>query len=441
MLTSRNQGLSLYKGTSRFSFTTTAQMADIISMLGFNPLARESRHALKQSVRDRSLEPFRFHLAQTAFEAGRFDLALSHFLACDRDPELRGRSLLMQDWIAFHRGDVSSGWPRYPRAVFNEPAMPANQSGNPEARSDQGICVADPRSPHELTSELRLRRVRNETELREQKQTKAVVVWFNFKDSLGGELLACRLINALRSRCRMPLVLACNPRLVTLLQASFPDCRVVDKTGDLSELTGQCSHYVLARDLLGIIVQREEDFTAIAHEKLRVPENAIPEVVETCESVGSRPNIAVAWKTTNQVQGRSRNLPLDRFSETIANKDAVWHVAQHGEISEDVQFISQCAPNAKIAVNTLAPKGDMLTLATALIRMDAVVTIDNTLLHLAGSLGIRTLAMISIPGYWAWPTHGQSSRWYDSVEIVRQSQPGVWTDVLDVVDRELGDPK
>ena len=69
--------------------------------------------------------------------------------------------------------------------------------------------------------------------------------------------------------------------------------------------------------------------------------------------------------------------------------------------------------------------------------MDAVVTVDNTLLHLAGSLGIPTLAMISIPGYWAWPSEGSSSRWYHSVKIIRQQKPGDWGDVFTELDNEL----
>ena len=90
-----------------------------------------------------------------------------------------------------------------------------------------------------------------------------------------------------------------------------------------------------------------------------------------------------------------------------------------------------------IYVDTLTPHGDMLTFARELQEMDAVVTIDNTLLHLAGSLGIKTFAMIAIPGYWAWPAEGQHCRWYDSVQIVRQPSPGNWMGVLDEIDTEL----
>lgn len=407
-------------------------------MLSIRPFAREFRSALIECLRTFSLEPLRFHLAQTAFEAGRYRNALSHFRGRYRNPKMQARSLQMQDWIAFHLGDFSSGWPRYPKSDFDEPIRSANLAIPVEICSDNEIHVVDPRSPSELTTKLGLRWIKSEIELRQRNPAGSVVVWFNFKDSLGGEILVSRLINLLKSRYELPLVLACNPRLKTLLQASFPDCQVIGNKDDLSDLALQCSHYVLARDLLKILIQHEADFAAISSETLRVPHFVNQRLDESVGSVRSRPNIAISWKTTNRAQGRRRNLKLERFAKTLARKDAIWHVAQHGEITDDIRLLRHFAPNAMILENTIDPKGDMLTLAASLLKMDAVLTIDNTLLHLAGGLGVPTLAMIAIPAYWAWPSHGKSSRWYDSVQIIRQSRPGVWTDVLDAIDRALG---
>ncbi len=81
----------------------------------------------------------------------------------------------------------------------------------------------------------------------------------------------------------------------------------------------------------------------------------------------------------------------------------------------------------------------MAAFADELLQLDAVVTVDNTLLHLAGGLGIPTLALISAPAYWAWPSAGTASRWYASVTLLRQATPGVWSDVLVALDRALRD--
>ena len=80
-----------------------------------------------------------------------------------------------------------------------------------------------------------------------------LLVWFNFKNSLGGEILASRLVALLRRRCHEPLILACTARLASLLRATFPDCQVVDKAADLRPVAEGCDRYVLARDLLRLL--------------------------------------------------------------------------------------------------------------------------------------------------------------------------------------------
>ncbi len=383
---------------------------------------RDLRKAFQECVRLRSGSPLRLLMAEQSFQKGNLDLALRQYQKAENSPESRAKSLLIQDWIAFHRGNLSVGWPRYPGADFQAPVPQGNMID-----SRRAIHVANPRQPHELANSLCLRRWEGHDE-----PTGRLLVWFNFKNSLGSELLACRLVNALRSRNDLPLTLACDPRLVSLFTDSLPECLVIDKTTDLRPLVGQGSHYVMARDLLGMLISSESDFQRIHRNPLLGSQS------DRCLSeTRSRPKVAISWKTTNRVQGRTRNLSIDRLSKTIANSDVEWHVGQHGDISQDIQRIQRRAPNAAIHVDTLTPHGDMLTFARELQEMDAVVTIDNTLLHLAGSLGIKTFAMIAIPGYWAWPAEGQHCRWYESVQIVRQPSPGNWMGVLDEIDTEL----
>jgi len=361
-------------------------------------------------------------MAEQSFQKGDLDRALRRYQKVENDPDSRAKSLLIQDWIAFHRGNLSVGWPRYPGTDFKAPT-PTGQIGNPR----RAIHVTNPRQPYELANSLCLRRWEGKDE-----PVGRLLVWFNFKNSLGSELLACRLVNALQSRYDFPLTLACDPRLVRLFTVSLPDCQVIDKTNDLRPFMGQGSHYVMARDLLGMLITNESDFQRIGSEPL------IGTLADRCDSkTRSRPKVAISWRTTNRVQGRTRNLPIDRLSKTIATSDIEWHVGQHGEISRDIHRMKRRAPNATIHVDTLTPHGDMLAFARELQEMDAVVTIDNTLLHLAGSLGIKTFAMIAIPGYWAWPAEGQHCRWYNSVQIVRQPWPGHWMGVLDEIDVEL----
>lgn len=372
----------------------------------------------------RSCDPLHARLAEAAFLAGRYDTARARYRRIRRDPALRGKARLMDDWIRFHQGDFSTGWPRYPGADFDPPAVQSTRSRSAGWRAE----VADPRQPRELAAKLGMRRWRGG-----EPPDGPLLVWFNFKDSLGGEILASRLVGPLLARHPVRLVLACADRLVGLLQASFPDCLVVNKAADLVAATRGCGQYVLARDLLGILVAGDDDFRAVAAGRLRV---SAPATVRW-PAVNHRPRIALSWKTTNGPQGRYRNIPLADLASVLAEHDLDWHVAQHGDVTADLSDLRRLAPGASIVAGTLHPLGDMASFANELLAMDAVVTVDNTLLHLAGGLRIPTLALISAPAYWAWPSAGTASRWYASVTLLRHAKQGAWGDVVSALSQAL----
>jgi hypothetical protein len=380
--------------------------------------------ACRTFVTNGDFNSVRLAIAEAAFMDGRFDVARRRYARVGRESPLWLRARLMDDWIRFHQGDFSTGWPRYPGADFEAPTV-RRQRSDPAGWK---VEVADPRQPRELATDLGMRRWSGDSP-----PDGPLLVWFNFKDSLGGEILASRLVRPLQARHTVPLVLACAGRLVGLVQSWFPECVVVDKKADLVEAARGCGQYVLVRDLLRMLVARDEDFRAVAAGRLREP----PEAMGRDRSSGRRPRIALSWKTTNDEQGRYRNVPASLLADVIARHDVDWHVAQHGDIRDDIATFRRRAPHARIHVDTLHPLGCMAAFAAELTDMDMVVTTDNTLLHLAGAMGIPTLAMLSMPAYWAWPDRGQESRWYASVKLLRQHRPGGWADVLASIDAEL----
>lgn len=362
--------------------------------------------------------------AERAFLGGDLETAQRQYRRVRNDSALSGKALLMDDWIRFQRGDYSTGWPRYPGAMFSAPAVPAG-----ELRTDSHPWhVADPRQPVELGAQGGMRQWDGR-----EPPCSSLLVWFNFKHSLGGEILASRLVTLLRKRFRMSLVLACTARLAALLRMTFPDCQIVDKAADLRPVTQVCDHYVLARDLLRLLVASDADFAALAVERLVAPTVGGPRK----RPAGDRPRIALSWRTTNGPQGRYRNIPLADLAGVLEQHDVEWHVAQHGDVTADVGDLRRLAPRAAIVAGTLHPLGDMASFAAELLEMDAVITVDNTLLHLAGGLGIPTLALISTPAYWAWPSAGTASRWYESVTLLRQATAGSWRDVVSALNNVL----
>lgn len=64
--------------------------------------------------------------------------------------------------------------------------------------------------------------------------------------------------------------------------------------------------------------------------------------------------------------------------------------------------------------------------AKALKSMDVVISVDTSVAHLAGALGVKTFLMLPLYSDWRWFCDTKKTPWYDSVEIFKQTDPISW---------------
>ncbi|RAK56849.1 tetratricopeptide repeat protein [Phenylobacterium deserti] len=90
----------------------------------------------------------------------------------------------------------------------------------------------------------------------------------------------------------------------------------------------------------------------------------------------------------------------------------------------------------------LAPEAtgarDFLETAQIIAGLDAVVTVDTAIAHLAASIGAPTWILLARQGQdWRWLRQGPGSPWYPSARLFRQGPEGGWAAVLDEVEAQL----
>lgn len=71
--------------------------------------------------------------------------------------------------------------------------------------------------------------------------------------------------------------------------------------------------------------------------------------------------------------------------------------------------------------------------AHALRLLDLLVTVDTSVAHLAGALGVPTLLMIPFVPDWRWMLERTDTPWYRSVRLIRQTTLFDWTTVIATV--------
>jgi hypothetical protein len=69
--------------------------------------------------------------------------------------------------------------------------------------------------------------------------------------------------------------------------------------------------------------------------------------------------------------------------------------------------------------------------------LDLVITVDTSVAHLAGGLGLPVWILLPYAPDWRWGTDGETTRWYGSARLFRQPQPNDWQSVLQSVQQTL----
>lgn len=80
---------------------------------------------------------------------------------------------------------------------------------------------------------------------------------------------------------------------------------------------------------------------------------------------------------------------------------------------------------------------DFSDTAKALMAMDAVVTVDTSVAHLAGALGVKTYLLLPSVPDWRWFDDNKTTPWYDSVQIFKQTNPISWKEPIEEVIKQL----
>lgn len=80
---------------------------------------------------------------------------------------------------------------------------------------------------------------------------------------------------------------------------------------------------------------------------------------------------------------------------------------------------------------------DYTDTAIFLHNIDILVTIDTSIAHLAGAMGIKTFLLLPYDSEWRWFTDEEKTPWYDSIKIFKQKEPNNWKDVIQRVKNEI----
>ena len=143
--------------------------------------------------------------------------------------------------------------------------------------------------------------------------------------------------------------------------------------------------------------------------------------------------IGIAWQGNRAHKGdRWRSFPLTNFAH-LAKLPGVRLISL--QKSDGSEQLAERIGRFPVAELTRPDKGhkdrrDFLDTAAVMRQLDLVVTPDSSLAHLAGSLGIRVWVPLSTVGEWRWLIDRDTSPWYPTLRLFRQTSFADWDSVF-----------
>jgi hypothetical protein len=143
----------------------------------------------------------------------------------------------------------------------------------------------------------------------------------------------------------------------------------------------------------------------------------------------------ICWAgNPDYLQDQERSMPVAALAPLLSLSKVEWFSLQVGyRASEASAYPELKQPNPPLI--TFADTADVIA------ELDCVVSVDTSICHLAGSLGVPTYLLLQYDSHWRWGLE-DATPWYPTMRLIRQPMPGDWSGVMQSVIGELaaGEP-
>lgn len=144
--------------------------------------------------------------------------------------------------------------------------------------------------------------------------------------------------------------------------------------------------------------------------------------------------VAIVWagRPTHK-NDKKRTLKLSQFKPLLDAKHIQLFSVQKGPQVAEVADVY-----GKIPIINLSPGiSDFQDTLAILKNMDHLVSIDTSVVHLAGAANIPTSLILPYTPDWRWLLNRDDSPWYSTIKLYRQTIPYSWENVLERVATDL----
>lgn len=262
------------------------------------------------------------------------------------------------------------------------------------------------------------------------------------EQGLGEEILSCCMLSDL-VRMQQPAIVECEPRLLPLFRRSWPELEFRPRhAGELDRIAASGINYRRIKGLdLAYFLRREHPLPAQPPWLVADParRQALRERYQA-RFPGKR-LVAVSWRS-HRVFGKDqdKSIPPQALQALLAREDLACIDVQYGDVAADLDLLNAAGIPRPWRDPDIDATNDLDALAAQLSAMDAVVSVSNTTVHLAGALGVPCVVLLPKhrPVLWYWEYEAATTPWYPSLRLLRNDREDDWQGLVSRAAEALG---
>ena len=244
-------------------------------------------------------------------------------------------------------------------------------------------------------------------------------LWIRCEQGFGDFLQFCRLLPQAAARVGS-VVVTVPPSLQRLAQASFP------------EVEFQSEATVPTADTWISLMSLPDRLQWIPPEDSPPPYLRVNPTLPARQGYPTAPIRRIGWVSAGNPEhfnDRNRSLDSESLSQfRLPASIQAFRVQPDARMADELPFRLH-APEIEL--------NDFSDTARWLETLDLVITVDTSVAHLAGGLGVPVWILLPYAPDWRWGTDGETTQWYGSARLFRQPQPNDWQSVLQSVQQAL----
>lgn len=225
-------------------------------------------------------------------------------------------------------------------------------------------------------------------------------------------------------------VLEAHERVAKTLARSFPTVPVIPtrQKKDLAwvQSLGAMDYFVALGDLPRFFRPTDSAFPKTAY--LQPDPERVAHWRTQLRQAGPGPWIGFSWRGGTEVtRSVLRTMDIMDFARMAKAVPGTWVSLQYGAVDSD---LTAAREQDFLPVHWPDAITDLDEFAALVAALDVVVTVCNTTVHYAGSLGRPTLVLAPKVPEWRYGIDSTTMAWYPDATVLRQHDAGHWADVI-----------